>query len=416
MGKWLILSYYSNLEGNAQSFCIDDRMECLVKQGIEIRVLSSICGTKHKTLSHTRVPSISPAAFRWEIAFVLKRMGIGEFWRKFLEALLILPMYPIYALERRIWGDGQWAWFLTATLTGYFLCQKDKISLIYSTGGPGSAHLAAGIISKLMGIPWIAELQDPMVHPNVGRNKLAKYLALHCEKFLFRRAKNVIFYTKKAKESAEKRNDSGKGSCIYPGARREIIPPSPKISRDKKLRFIHIGALYQSRNLVYFLDGLERDVSQRPELIEYFELCLYGGILLEHIEKQIERFPYKVIQVYGMVNRQKALESAVESDVLLLIQNTDERSSETIPTKVYEYLHMRKPMLNLIYKNEELKSMLELHGHTVVDADNPEQIGDAIVQYFDKWQKGQLKDGYLPSEYTVERATSQLIDLVANIR
>lgn len=423
-GSWLILSYLSNLDGmggNAQAQWIDDRLIWFEREGIKVYLLSSPCGARHKEFYHIRVPSIAPSGVKLEISFIHQRKGLRGFWVKFFETLIFLPIYPLFFLERailRIGRESQGGWFPTAAIAGYFICLKKKPSIIYSTGGPASAHIAAAIVSKLTGIPWIAEFQDPLVHPCVGKNRFSKGLLDYIEKMVFSMAAKVIFCTKKAAKSAAERHGFGKVNVIYPGAPIEKIPSNNNYVKGECCKFAHFGSLYQSRNLNFFLKALEKVFLERPELTGHFTLELYGGIYTEDIRKQIENFPYKqLIKVHGFVKRDEALINAVKSDVLLLIQNTDLRSSESIPTKVYEYLHMRKPILGLVYHNEELESMLKSHGHYIVSADNVEEIKNAIILYLYGWQKGELNNNhFLPCGLTVERATSQLIDLAASIR
>ena len=83
--------------------------------------------------------------------------------------------------------------------------------------------------------------------------------------------------------------------------------------------------------------------------------------------------------------------------MLLLILNTDILSRETIPIKVHEHFHMQKPILAMVYHNEELKEMLKSYGHLPVNADDMDEIKNSIILCFDRWQKNELREKYLPS-------------------
>jgi hypothetical protein len=97
--------------------------------------------------------------------------------------------------------------------------------------------------------------------------------------------------------------------------------------------------------------------------------------------------------------------------VLLLIQNTDDVSFETIPSKVYEYLLTRRPILALVYRNPELQAMLERMGHTVVQADDEETIKRGLETYIDLWNQNLLEYVASESPYTTMHAVDELIHL-----
>lgn len=420
--NWLIISYFSNVDTSAQANWIDDRIIYIKRKDIQVTLISSFCGGLNKNTSHYRVPSITPGSIKYELGFILKRFGLNGNLLRFVESMVFLPLYPLYFLEvklLKIYGESRWDWALPAAIIGYLICVIKRISVVYSTGGPVGAHIAAGWISKIMGIRWIAELQDPLVGKNIGRNRLSAKVLGYCERFIFRNATKVVFCTQTAKDQAEERYPYGKSAFIYPGASLKTLQPSklePDSKETKLFKVIHIGSLYQTRNLSYFLEGLHRAISERSDIKTYLRLLLFGAICSPDVNKQIDAFPYPIIEHRGLVKRDQALFNARISDVLLLIQNTDGRSTTTIPSKIYEYLLLHKPVLALTYNNEELNCILKSHGHIVVQADNPEQIKEAIVMFYDKWNSDQLERiEFKVSEYTVERAVSRLLQIATSV-
>lgn len=413
--KWLIISYFANIDNSAPAYWVDDRLIHLKRSGITPLLLSSFCGGKHQGLFHKRMLCLDPAGFKHDLQFILKRKGFKGFSMRFLEALILLPIYPFYLLETKVlklWGSAHFGWIPTSLIAGLIMCLREKPRVIYSTGGPVAAHISAALISKLTKVPWIAELQDPLVCRNVGRNKFSVKGLAYCEKIIFGVAKKVVFCTRNAKESAERRHGRQKAVVIYPGAATEKIP-SGNWGKGAKLKFIHTGSLYQTRNLDYFLKGLKIAIAERPKLKNHVTVELYGAIHTNSVREEIDKFPYKVINYHGMVGRSDASNNALKSDILLLIQNTDYRSCETIPSKIYEYLFLGRLILGLIYKNEELKVMLASHGHVAVSADNEREIAEKIVEFFDRWSgdKLNIQNGLAKCKYTVQSATEQLIGI-----
>ena len=103
------------------------------------------------------------------------------------------------------------------------------------------------------------------------------------------------------------------------------------------------------------------------------------------------------------------------SDVLLLVQDVSDISSETIPSKVYEYLHSDRPVLGLVYRNPELTRILEDHGHISVEVDDPPAIARALGNLVDRWNKKKLTEEILSSDLSVANAVDELEELAGSL-
>jgi glycosyltransferase involved in cell wall biosynthesis len=414
-GSWLIISYFANIDAMAPSHHIDDRLLFFKKEGIGVHLLSSPCGVRNREISHTRVPSPAPSGIRYEVRYLLRRNTKRKFWFKFWETLLLLPVLPFYFFEKLLLRlDSTWSWFITASFAAVVLSLKKRPAVIYSTGGPVSAHLAALAASAVTGIPYIAEFQDPLVHEYAAPGKCERYFMELAERFVFKTAAAVVFLTRQAAMNASSRNPDGINTfTIYAGA----TPPdcAEHYEKGDTFRVAHFGSLGGSRNLGRFLSALEVLFRDHPSLAGEFRLDLYGNSS-RAVRTEIEKFPYRnALRIYGKVNRPTAVESMQAADVLLLIQNTDDVSFETIPSKVYEYLHSGRPILALVYRNAELQTILETMGHLVVQADDTAGIKKALEAHIAKWREGKLKPSDVPSPYTVEAAVCGLIQAVRGL-
>jgi len=414
MRRWLIISYFANIDAMAPSHHIDDRLTFFTQKGIDISLLSSPCGAHYKDINHTRVPSPAPSGIRYEVRYFLRRRIRKIFWFKFWETFLLLPVYPFYFIEKIFLRlDSTWSWFITASIIATILAIKKKPAIIYSTGGPVSAHIVAMVVSYITRIPYITEFQDPLVHRYAAPGRLERHFIKKIERLIFKTAHAAVFLTQQAAKNAYERNNNSKKSfAIYAGAvPRENMTP---YNREEVFNIVHFGSLGGSRNLDYIFKALVLLFRESPNLPNYFRLNLYGNNS-RNVSKEIEQFPYReILKVKGKVQRQEAMDFMYKADVLLLIQNTDDVSFETIPSKVYEYLHTGRPVLALVYRNDELRSMLEGMGHIVVQTDDELDIKSGLEAYIERWKQNQLQSFPLKSPYTVEKAVDELISL-ANI-
>ena len=393
----------------APSHHIDYRLPFFKTRGVDIHLLTSPCGARYKNLAHTRVPSPAPSGIRYEVRYVLRRRTTKKAWFKFWETLVLFPLYPLYFLEKLLFRlDSTWSWFLTASIVATMLSLKNRPEIIYSTGGPVSAHIAAKVASCITGIPHVAEFQDPLVHQYAAPGKFERHFIKHVERFILRTATVSVFLTQKAAENARARNPrSKKSTAIYAGA--VPLQKAPHYEKGSFFSIAHFGSLGGSRNLDYFFRAMAMLFGDHPDMPRYFRLSLYGNNS-RIVSKQIRQFPYtETMHINGKIKWHEAVTLMYKADVLLLIQNTDDVSFETIPSKVYEYLLTGRPILALVYRNPELQAMLEGMGHTVVQADDDEAIKKGLETYIDLWKQNRLE--HVPSEspYTTMHAVDELI-------
>jgi hypothetical protein len=410
--RWLILSYFSRIDGMACAQHIDDRIEHLRSRGIEPLMLTGICGERWQGLVHERAISVSPSGLRFELRHLKKRGGMT----RLLAGLLNLLILPFYLLEKlAIDLDSQWSWFPFAILQGSRICSRYRPQLIYSTGGPASAHLAAAVIARRQNIPWIAEFQDPLVHDDWLRSKRALKVFAWLETFICRHADAVVFLTDQARRNAEDRTGLSRGWTVYPGADPAAMPEVAYV-QGNECTFAHFGSLGGSRNLKVFLEGLRLLLAERPELDTALRLDLYGSCDPLSL-RLIEAFPVPaVIRGHGRVPRQESLVAMKRCGILLLIQNTEEFSAETIPSKTYEYLHVRRPILGLVHKNRELEQILTTQGHLAVAADDPLSVKQGILTCYEQWNNDKVLQMTNDSPYTVTAAVDALADISRLIR
>ena len=412
--SWLIISYFANIDAMAPSHHIDDRFPFFRKEDIDVRLLSSPCGRRNKELSHTRVPSPAPSGIRYEVRYLLRRKTKTKLKFKFWETLVLLPVIPFYFLEKLLFRlDSTWSWFITGSVAAVVMSLRKKPAVIYSTGGPVSAHIAAMVASAVTRTPYIVEFQDPLVHQYAAPGKFERHIIRHLEKRIFSTAHAVFFLTEKAAENARARYQSGRSFALHAGA----VPPERLLpyAKGEQIRVAHFGSLGGSRDLGHFLVALGALFRNDPSLPGKFRLDLYGNNS-KAVKREIENFPYRdTLQVHGKVRRQTAVASMQTADVLLLIQNTDDVSFETIPSKVYEYLHTGRPVLALLYRNPELRKMLEEMGHIAVEADDDPAIQRALEAYITRWKEDRLGSSGEQSPYTVGSAVAGLVQTVRRL-
>jgi hypothetical protein len=106
------------------------------------------------------------------------------------------------------------------------------------------------------------------------------------------------------------------------------------------------------------------------------------------------------------------------ADVLLLLHGTDPICSEYIPSKLYEYLWMQRPILALVHENPQMVAMLSRACHRVVRTDHDSKnatehtqdaFSDAIRSLLAGWQRSNLDDDAWVNTMTTGAAVEKML-------
>ncbi len=407
--RWLVLSYWANIDGMACSQHLDDRLPHLQRLDVEPEVITSICGprpTGWGRLWH-RVPSVTASGFQFEVRQITRPLRAP--WRRIVWLVLRLPIMPLYALEKHTTRiDPTFWWCLPAALAGLWLTRRRKPDLIYSTGGAMSAHAAAAFIARLRRLPWIAEMQDPIVYQGLRRGPVARRMARYVERVVHSRATGVVYVTSTAARRALERTPS-RVPCavIRPGAEPAPLPDLP--ARSECMEIVHIGTLARRRNPGTLLEALARLTARRPSLRRELRVSLIGN-LSQEVRRMAGAFPHpEMVRLTGKLSRSQARAALTDANLLLVIQHTGTVSQETIPSKTYEYLVSGRPVLGLTFRNPELAQLLRRAGHDCVEVDDVEAVERALEAAHARWKEGRLSAApclcYTPSGAAQELLT-----------
>ena len=405
----LVISFYTNLPGSCQAEWVDDRMNALIDKGFKITLISSRGVFKHKndSIRHIRIPCINPHGAKSEFNEIESRNIKINLYLKFYYRVMAFIDFILKKIGLET-GEGRWNWTLSSLFSLFY--GHGKYTFIYSTGGPASVHILGIVYAKLLRSKLFIELQDPLTGEDIGRNKFSKLGLSLFEKFFVKNAYRVIYCTKNAckysKESYPKYEK--KIHHIYPGSYLEQGVESKYFS-EKKIRFTYLGSLYSTRNVTNLIEAIEKLHEYNPTYLNKFKIDLFGNIE-EKILNEIKSFKHDIFVVNGLVSRELALNESLKSDVLLLIQNTDNRSMNTIPFKTYDYLRTGKLIFALTYNNKEINNLLTDHNHIVADASNFENIYHGLKKIIDNISELNFK--ITKSKLTPMKAVEEMLELL----
>jgi glycosyltransferase involved in cell wall biosynthesis len=423
--RWLVLSHAFNMDGRAASQTITDKLPHLEAAGIELVILSGVSGRKDTHFEHHQLWPAGPAGIRFELRHVLRKHLPSPLAYRLVMVLLSIPLLPFMLLEKLLFRvESSWSWWLSAYLAGWLLARKRKFDLIYSTGGAFAAHVAGHALKRSLGVRWLAEVHDPLVMPGSAPHTPQEHMQAEVERMICTDADVAIWFTEQALASAKRRHPQlgDRGKMMMPGIDapfKELPPYVP----GPKMVIGHFGSLSNTRNLQPIIEALETVVAQRPELRNRVELQVTGGPLDAVSESCLAQSPVRDMVRHlgrieadpftGLSGRAQILRRMRSVDVLLLLHGTEPICAEYIPSKLYEYLWMQRPILATVHRNPQMAALLRGQGHSVVETQSASaEAALALLtgQLFDCWLEGGLLDNGLSSPYTTQAAVATLLD------
>ena len=403
------------MDGRASSQTITDKIPYFLDAGIKPIVFSAITGIKDERFLHKQFLAWGPAAFRFDFRhWISNQYGRGCIY-KLLTTTVSILLAPLIGLEKFFLGySSQWSWAMPAFMHGWSLVRQGKIDLIYSTGGAWSAHLAGLWLKKTTGLPWIAEIHDPLVirkSPNdqgfgKPKNRDAQFRQ-YLERQICQYADWVWWFTDGAFHYANVRNSnlntkgSAQGFMVLPGAE----PPGglDMIEAHRysdRLNLCHFGSLANDRSLSTILVALDLLFKKYPEGRDSIRIHAYGAPLDGLTVAAVKQFNFQdVLLAHGRLEkdpetgksgREQVVSKMQAADVLILLHGNDEWCAEYIPSKFYEYLWMGRPIWGITHRNPQLDRMLlDRESYLSADGDN-QSIAMALERIWLDWRRQSL--------------------------
>ncbi len=411
---WLVLSHCFNMDGRAASQVIVDKIPALMERGITPVVVSGIMGKRDIRFPHYQVLPFGPSGLRFDLRHVLaEKLGKGVAYR--LSTLLIsIALGPFIVIERLLFGlQSHASWTLSAVIVGYRLIAYHRISAIYSTGGAYSAHWAAYWLKRITGLPWLAEIHDPMLLPNTklrGRNvrRIARIEALICQ-----HSDLAWWFTEGALESARRRHPllGERGFAVPAGSSPINADSLPAYQAGGSvMTFAHFGSLSDTRSLSTFVRAVSIFLERCPDRRSAIVCHLYGSNLDSAARDCARQLGVEALFVFkGRLDRATTLRQMALSDCLLLVHGDGADCAEYIPAKVYEYFYARRPILASIHLNPELDRLIaERHGYVAASTD-VETIVEAIDRAFGDWAERRWQPAKIPA-IGVEDSVKEIVE------
>lgn len=225
----------------------------------------------------------------------------------------------------------------------------DPPDLVISSHEPATS-LQLGLRAKRAGIPWIADLGDPVLAPYTPPRWRKR--AWQLERDVAERADHILVTTPSAAALlAERHRRSSNVTVVTQGHAGDRGAPSGESPFDaRRLELLYTGSFYSFRRPEALLEALRG----LPEVrLNIASVTLPASVI------QFARALPDQVRVLGFLPHEQALDLQRQADLLVNIGNAD---PSQVPGKIYEYLGACRPILHLGDGNDAIaRFVAELH-------------------------------------------------------
>jgi hypothetical protein len=273
--------------------------------------------------------------------------------------------YPAFLAQPDRWIS----WYPAAVIQGLRLIRRHRIAAIWSTYPIMTAHCIARSLSRMSGLPWIADFRDPVassIEPS------SAYLAASQRRWegrVLRDAAQTVFTTESALEAYAQRypeaSENNRLSVIpngYEESLLEDLPPRENSKPVGPLTLLHSGVLYRDgRDPVPFLTALARLKVKGAIDASNLKVVLRACGSYAMYADEVQRLDIAdLVELPRRVSNREALVEQANADGLLLFQG--EKYDRQIPAKVYEYLRIGRPIFALVGDQGDTAALLRKTG------------------------------------------------------
>lgn len=302
-------------------------------------------------------------------------------WRGRYARLLALP-------------DPWSSWVFGAVPAGLRLIRRYRPAVLWSTYPIATAHLIALLLHRCSGLPWVADLRDPIVDELVPANPLKRKVCSWLEQQIVRHA-NVLVFTAPGTMQ------------MYAGRYRELSPQrmlliengydeddfsiaaqlSPPVRDGGPLQLLHSGTIYpEERDPIPFFDALAALKQAGAINASRLRVVLRASGHDDYLRPLLQQRAIEdLVTLAPALPYHAALAEMLHSDALLLLQAAN--CNHQLPAKLYECLRSGRPLLLLSDSDGDTAKILGQHAkHGFAPLNDMHAIKSALLAFLGQLQ------------------------------
>ncbi len=299
--------------------------------------------------------------------------------------------------------------------------KENSVDIIISNGPPHSnTRIACLLKKKFPDIYWHADFQDPWTQVDYfSQLKLTFWgerIHTRMEQEVFQFADSISIVSPSWKKDLESIG-ANNVKVLEWGYDLDDFKDLERVP-DQKFSLAHIGIMGFDRNPKNLFRAIKELINENKEFSDSFQLKIVGELDFE-VKQEIEKMGLaKWVHNLGHMDRKRALQETMNSQILLLLLNQQPNAQGRIPGKLFEYLAVERPILVLGPEKSDSGDIVEssLSGKNI-SYSNFKQIKKFISESFVKWKTKRLSIAKRDIDrFSNQAITTKLADLIKKNR
>jgi hypothetical protein len=315
--------------------------------------------------------------------------------------------------------DTETLWYRPALKAIKELLKTEHFDAILSSTPHPTSHIIACEINRIYKIPWTAEFRDPWTrNHNYTHWVVRRYFEERLERKTIKNAKRLIAVTPlsidRLKELHKQPMD-----LIYNGFDPENVNGNQDIILPK-FTMTYTGLIYLGKqNPDIFLEALKNLINEGQIDRNKIEVSFYGQ-WLNHLDIKVADLGLSdIVKQYGVLPRKDAWEKQINTHVLLLFNWEDISQRGVHPSKLFEYMIARRPIIATGgYYGDHIEDKIK-RTNIGLYAPSIDDIEVAIMKYYHQYIKyGNTRwEGNIAeiNQYSYKELANKVASSLANI-
>jgi hypothetical protein len=301
---------------------------------------------------------------------------------------------PTAIARASMWPDEWVGWLPAAVWHGVRAVKKYRPRVIFSTSPIVTAHLAAQIVHRITGVPWVADFRDAWaLYTGPAWSSVAP--PRRVMEAIERQFVSDAICTTVACDSVEVaglERDDPRRALIPNGVDLADLGDGAEIAvetSDDRLRLSYIGSLFGSRDLAPVFAAAKQLIARGVLDAEHLDIRVIGDVEAS-VGFDGEGLP---LSITGFVAHPEAVRQMRAASVLVFHLPPELMAASG---KIYEYLVSGRPILCVAHPdNVAYRLVQELGAGECADVRDPPSVEAAFARLVERWKSGTLT---LPDE------------------
>lgn len=303
---------------------------------------------------------------------------------------------PLRKIARFIRGnffipDPRKGWKKYALPKALSLIREENIKVFVTCGPPHSTHLIGLKLKKQTEAKWIADFHDAwtdvMYYSHFYQTTLAKAYDAKLERTVLEQADAVLTVGEKLRQKLGAKSSNigtNKIHLITMGYDEKIFAPLEVDPPQTKFTITYTGTISDFYKPEAFFDALVVALKSH----ENFPLKLrFVGLVSENVEAYMNQCGLKdYVELVPYVPHKEAVNYLTHSSLLFLINPQFQNEEGHIPGKLYEYLAVRKPILNIApLQSDSARIIAECHSGETFERTQIKEMTRWLMSHMEIW-------------------------------